>query len=70
MNDPRILALVLSVAACGHAISPGDAAVAAEYEAEQLQCVDMAKTKAESQACRCQVKARYNRPCAKDAGAE
>jgi hypothetical protein len=70
MNDIRILALGLFVLGCGGAVSPGDAALAAKYEAEQLQCVDMAKTKAESQECRCQVKARYNRPCSKDAGAE
>lgn len=70
MNDIRILALAAIALGCGHAVDPGNAAIAAEYEAEQLQCVDMAKTKAESQACRCQVKARYNRPCAKDAGAE
>lgn len=70
MNDVRILALAITLAACGSSLSPGDAAIASSYAAEQEQCIEMAKTKAESVACRCQVKARYNRPCAKDAGAE
>lgn len=34
-----------------------------DYTAEQLLCVEKAKTLAESRACRCEVKAKYGRPC-------
>jgi hypothetical protein len=42
-----------------------------DYVDEQFLCVNKSKTLEESRACRCEVKARYGRPCAlpqKDGG--
>jgi hypothetical protein len=36
---------------------------AGSYEADQLACVDKSTSRAESEACRCIVRARYGRPC-------
>lgn len=52
-------------------LTEDEAVTVRKYEAEQLLCVDAAKTREESQQCRCEVKARYGRPCAlptKDGG--
>lgn len=54
--------------ACGATSSSQKIEVGA-YEAEQMLCVDQAATKAESQACRSLVKAKYARMWA-DAGIE
>lgn len=45
--------------------------IAGSYAAQLQACVDKAKTLEESQACRCEVSKRNNRPCdVKDAGGE
>ena len=68
--NAHICLLVMLACGCAGRPSGTNAAVALTYEAEQLTCVEKASTLAESQACRCAVKARYNRPCVKDAGVE
>lgn len=44
-------------------VSQEDRALITGYEAEQLVCVDQAKTLDESRACRCKVKVKYGRMC-------
>lgn len=61
----RASCIIVTVAACTTATAQ-NSHTAAGYELEQLACVEKAHTLAESQSCRCEVKARYNRPC--DAG--
>ena len=36
------------------------------YERQQARCVELARTRAEADACRCSVRADFDRPC--DAG--
>jgi hypothetical protein len=56
----KVPLLLLTLAGCRVIASP--------YEAEQSACVADASTRAEADACRCRVKARYGNPCS-DAGA-
>lgn len=66
----RLHVIIMSVAlvACGATSSSQKIEVSA-YEAEQMLCVDQAATKADSQACRAAVKAKYAKMWA-DAGTE
>jgi hypothetical protein len=54
----------MMLAGCAGTSTRQNAITAGSYEAQQLACVDNAKTSAEATACRCEVKARYGRPCA------
>lgn len=59
-----VVALTLVGAHCGKTgLSEDDERKVRDYQVEQLLCVDKAKTLEESQACRCEVKAKYGRPC-------
>jgi hypothetical protein len=62
-----IAATAVLVAACA-SYTAQNLHEAADYATAQSACVDKAKTKAEADACRCAVKAQFNRPCA-DGGA-
>lgn len=52
-----------AVGCAANSLSDADAKTVRDYQAEQLLCVDKATTRVESQACRCEVKKRYGRPC-------
>jgi len=69
MNIAKVTVLVAIIQIFGCAGTASNGATAASYEAQQLECVDKAKTREESQACRCDVKAKFGRPCAIDGGA-
>lgn len=49
--------------ACTPSSTEQNAVTAGAYEADQLACIDKATSRAEADACRCTVKARYGRPC-------
>jgi len=59
-----VLLIVFFAGGCGHAVaSAQNAATAGTYIDEQKACVDKSATNAEANACRCEVKARYDKPC-------
>lgn len=66
MRAEHVFAAVIGITAiltgCPH-VTESDRKQVTAYEAEQLLCIDKATTRAESQACRCEVKKRYGREC-------
>lgn len=70
-----LLALVVSIVSFACAAATSNRVDAAAYQAQMLNCIDLATTLAQSQQCRCQVARHYGREghldfCHQDAGTD
>lgn len=65
---PALLALLAPAFACCGPQTLGHAIEVDAYEQEQIQCVNLAHTLAESKACREQVRTKYNLLWQRDGG--
>lgn len=67
---PSLLALLAPTFACCGPQTLGHAIEVDAYEQEQIQCINLAHTLAESKACREQVRVKYNWMWNRDGGAD
>ena len=58
-----LLFLLVAGSACADSVPPSAAATIADYSTAELACVADAGSRAEANACVCQVRANYGRPC-------